>query len=194
MAFSRQILRLLAVASVLAAAGCTAVMNQTNDKPIESDPGSRTFGAYIDDQSIESTATVNIRKTDPGLQNANIVVTSYNGVVLLSGQVPTEELRTVAAEVAARVKNVKRVHNELTAGFSSELAVRSADTVITTKIKSKLLTSRGIKDSRVKVVTERGAVYLMGLVTREEGDIAAKVAQNTGGVQRVTILFEYVDG
>ena len=173
--------------------GCTAILSETNDKPIEDDPGRRSFGATIDDQSIETTATVNIRKTDAGLEHANVVVTSYNGIVLLCGQVPNEQLRDTAAQTAARVKNVRAVHNELTVGENTGFAVRSSDTLITTKVKSRLLAAANIKDSRVKVVTENGAVYLMGLVTREEGDIAGREAQNTGGVQKVVRLFEYVD-
>jgi osmotically-inducible protein OsmY len=192
--FQKIVHALMACAAAALLSGCTAILSETNDKPIETDPGSRTFGAVIDDQSIETTATVNIRKTDPGLQHANIVVTSYNGVVLLSGQAPNEELRALAAETAARVKNVRRVHNELVVGENTGFAARSADAVITSKIKSKLLAAKGIKDSRVKVVTEHGAVFLMGLVTQAEGDIATQAAQETGGVQKVVRIFEYVDG
>lgn len=174
--------------------GCTTVLTQTSDKPLESDPGSRTLGAVIDDQGIETTATVNIRKTDPALEEANIVVTSYNGVVLLSGQAPNEDLRTRAAQVAASVKNVRRVYNELIVAPNSEFAVRSSDTLLTAKVKTRLLATKGIKDSRVKVVTENGTVFLMGLVTHAEGDIAGKITQETGGVQKVVRMFEYVDG
>ncbi|HEY3699058.1 MAG TPA: BON domain-containing protein [Spongiibacteraceae bacterium] len=182
------------IVAAIALTGCTAILSETNDKPIESDPGSRSFGNVIDDQSIETTATVNIRKTDPNLEHANVVVTSYNGIVLLCGQVPNAELRNTAAQAAALVKNVRAVHNELTVGENTGFAARSSDTLITTKIKSRLLTAANIKDSRVKVVTENGSVFLMGLVTRAEGDIAGKIAQDTGGVQKVVRLFEYVDG
>jgi len=175
---------LFAVVFGVLLAGCASM---------ESDPGSRTLGSVIDDQSIEATASANIRKIDPALQSANVVVTSYNGTVLLSGQVPNEDLRAQAAHAAASVKSVKRVYNELSVGPNAELAVRSSDTLLTTKVKSRLLAAKGIKDSRVKVVTENGSVFLMGLVTQAEGDIAGKVAQETGGVQRVVRIFEYVD-
>jgi osmotically-inducible protein OsmY len=189
-----QFSKVLLLAAAIAATGCTSIISETTDKPIESDPGSRTFGAVIDDQSIETTVTVNIRKTDPNLDLAHIVVTSYNGVVLLSGQVLNEELRTRAAQVAATVKNVRVVRNELVVAENSGFAARSSDTLLTTKIKSKLLTAKNIKDSRVKVVTENGVVFLMGLVTHAEADIASTVAQETDGVQKVVRLFEYVDG
>lgn len=183
----------LLLTSTLAFNGCTTILSETNDKPIEDDPGRRSFGSIIDDQSIETTATVNIRKTDPQLEEAHVVVTSYNGIVLLSGQVPSEELRNTAAQTAALVKNVKQVRNELTVGDNANFAARSADTLLTTKIKTKLLTAANIKDSRVKVVTENGTVFLMGLVSRAEGEIAANVVQNTDGVQKVVLLFEYID-
>jgi osmotically-inducible protein OsmY len=98
----------------------------------------------------------------------------------------------LAAQTAAAVKNVRRVHNELTVGPDSSFLARSSDTLITSKVKARLLATKGIKDSRVKVVTENGAVFLLGLVTHAEGDIAAQAAQETGGVQKVVRIFEYV--
>lgn len=182
----------LPLAAALLLGGCTAILTGTSDEPIKSDPGSRTFGSVIDDQTIETTATVNIRKTDPDLEHANVVVTSYNGVVLLSGQVPTEEARNAAAQTTALIKGVRRVYNELKIGDNTGFSVRSSDALITTKIKAKLLTAANIKDSRVRVVTEDGTVFMLGLVTRVEGKIAGKVAQNTDGVQKVVLLFEYI--
>lgn len=190
---TRPILTLLPFAIALLLGGCTAILTETNDKPIEEDPGRRSLGSIIDDQSIETTATVNIRKTNPSLEQANVVVTSYNGIVLLSGQVPSEELRNAAAQTTALVKNVRQVHNYLTIGDTPGFAARSADTLLTTKLKAKLLTAANIKDSRVKVITENGEVFLLGLVTHEEGNIAGNVAQNTDGVQKVVMLFEFVD-
>jgi osmotically-inducible protein OsmY len=191
--YLKQLAKVSMLLATLTAGGCTTILSETTDKPLESDPGARTFGAVIDDQSIETTATVNIRKTDPNLDLAHIVVTSYNGVVLLTGQVLNEELRVRAAQTAAAVKNVRVVRNELVVAENSSFAARSSDTLLTTKIKSKLLTAKNIKDSRVKVITENGAVFLMGLVTHAEADIASTVAQETDGVQKVVRLFEYVD-
>ncbi len=186
--------RMALLAALVGASGCTTILSETTSKPIESDPGSRTFGALIDDQSIETTATVNIRKADPNLDLAHLTVTSYNGIVLLTGQVINADLRTLAAKTAASVKNVRQVRNELEIGANSSFTARSTDTLLTTKVKSKLLARNDIKDSRVKVVTENGIVFLMGLVTHAEGDIASQVTQDTSGVQKVVRLFEYVDG
>jgi osmotically-inducible protein OsmY len=179
--------------TVLAGSGCTTIVSGTTSKPIESDPGSRTFGAVIDDQSIETTVGVNIRKADPNLDLAHLTVTSYNGIVLLTGQVINAELRALAAKTASMVKNVRQVRNELEIGANSSFTARSTDTLLTTKVKGKLLGRNDIKDSRVKVVTENGIVFLMGLVTHAEGDVASQVAQDTSGVQKVVRLFEYVD-
>jgi osmotically-inducible protein OsmY len=173
--------------------GCTSIISESSDKPIESDPGSRTFGAVIDDHTIETTVGVNIRKADPALDTAHVVVVSYNGIVLLAGQVPTDEMRQLAADVASRVKNVKSVYNELSVGPNASVAARANDALLTTKIKSRLLGTAHIKDSRVEVTTEYGAVYLQGIVTRTEADIATDAAQNTDGVQKVVRLFEYID-
>ncbi len=192
--FAISIFAVLPITAALTLGGCTAILSGTSDKPIESDPGSRSFGSVINDQTIETTATVNIRKTDAALEEANVVVTSYNGIVLLSGQVPNAELRNTAAQAVALVKNVRSVRNELTVGENTTFAVRSADTLLTTKIKAKLLGAANIKDSRVKVVVENGTVFLLGLVTHAEGSIAGNVAQNTDGVQKVVLLFEYIDG
>jgi osmotically-inducible protein OsmY len=136
---------------------------------------------------------VNIRKADPALDQAHVVVVSYNGIVLLAGQVPREELRDVAAQVAAKVKNVKRVYNELTVGENASFAAHANDALLTTKVKGRLLGTAHIKDSRVEVTTENGTVFLQGIVTRAEADIATDAAQNADGVQKVVRLFEIIE-
>ncbi len=179
--------------SALQLTGCSNIIGATTDKPLEQNQTSRSVGSAIDDQVIETTTLVNVRKSHTALENAHLVINSYNGVLLLAGQVPSEETRQIAAQTAARVQNVKRVHNELTVGPNTELLVRTSDTGITTKVKSKLLTHREVSGRRIKVVTENGVVYLLGLVSRQEADLASVLAQQTGGVQRVVRLFEYTD-
>lgn len=173
--------------------GCTSLVSATTDAPLESDPTKRSLGNVIDDQWIETTVVVNARKSHPELEHARLIAVSYNGVVLLAGQAPSAEARAAAAEAASRVKNVRRVHNEITVGPNSSLAARSSDTLLTSKVKSKLLVNRNTDGTGVKVVTEHGVVYLLGLVTREMADQATDVAQRTSGVQKVVRIFEYVD-
>jgi osmotically-inducible protein OsmY len=121
-----------------------------------------------------------------------IAVTSYNRKVLLTGQVPDERTRTEAASIVGRVDNVLSVHNELKVSGRVSLGTAAADTSITTRVKAALIDARDVQANTIKVVTEAGIVYLMGIVTRAEGDRAAQVASRVSGVQRVVTVFEYV--
>lgn len=172
--------------------GCTAIVSATSEGPIQEDPGERTLGAAIDDQIIETKALVNIRAADPALDNANIDAVSYNGILLLIGQVPSETLRQQAATIAANIKRVRRVHNELIVTGKTSLLVRSNDAWLSTKVRSKLAFSDKLDSGRIKVVTENGVVYLMGIVSGQEADIAADLVRQTNGVQRVVRVFEYL--
>lgn len=182
---------LQALALSLSLASCTQILTATNDAPIQEDPGSRSLGSYIDDQIIETKATVNIRKTRPELEDAHINVTSHNGIVLLTGQVANAELKQQAAAVADKLKKVRKVHNELSIGEASSMLTRSNDSWLSTKVKSRLSLNEQLDASRIKVVTEKGVVYLMGLVSKSESDIAARVTSETKGVQKVVRVFEY---
>lgn len=172
---------------------CAPIMDATSKGPIRQDPGTRTVGSALDDSNIENITLVNIRKIDQKMRRANITVVSYNGVVLLLGQVPTEDLRRRAAEVAADVKRVRQVQNALTVGPNTRASVRMYDSWLTTKIKTKFAFNQQVDSGRIKVVTENGHVYLMGLVRQAEADRAAQVAQRTDGAQRIVKAFEYID-
>lgn len=188
-------LRTICILTVVATlTGCSGVLTATRDTPMEGNHGTRTLGSTIDDQLIETRTGVNIAKADIALErDSRVVVTSFNGVVLLAGQVPTQELRQTAARVASEVQRVKVVHNELTVGPKLTLLARNNDALITTSAKSRLLADSSIPGRRVKVVTEAGVVYLMGLVRRAEADLAVQAVQQIGGVQRIVKLFEYID-
>ncbi|WP_372863515.1 BON domain-containing protein [Spongiibacter sp.] len=182
---------LLPFLMILSLSACTQILTATHDRPIEEDPGSRSLGSYIDDEIIETKATVNIRKTHPELDSAHITVTSHNGIVLLTGQVANLELREQAAEVANKLKKVRKVHNELSVGEPTSMLTRSNDGWLSTKVKSRLSLHEQLDASRIKVVTENGAVYLLGMVSKSESDIAARIASETKGVQKVVRVFEY---
>ena len=153
----------------------------------------RTVGAFVDDQTIELKVR-NAIHTDPGLRkNAHLSVTSMNGIVLLSGEVPTAEARDLAITQARTVAGIRQIVNELQVGPSASFASRSYDTWLTTKVKTRLVHTEGLDSTRVKVVTEDEVVFLMGLVTRREADLATDSARAVGGVDRVVKLFEYVD-
>lgn len=187
-------LQALTLALCLAATGCSSVLTATRDDPINDNRGTRTIGSKIDDSLIETKAAVNIAKAHPDLDKAShIVVASYNGVVLLAGQTPRSELKQAAEQAASAVQRVKRVHNEIQVIQPSSALARSNDSWLTTKIKAQMLTDANVPGSRIKVITENGIVYMLGLVTRAEGTRATSVVQGVSGVQRIVKLFEYID-
>ncbi len=187
-------LSLLALTLCLGLSGCSSVLTATRDEPINDDRGTRTLGSKIDDSLIETKVAFNVSKADPDLENgSHIVVTSYNGIVLLAGQTPREDLKAKAEQVAAAVQRVKKVNNELQVLDPSSVAARASDNWLTTKIKTQMLTDNAIPGSRIKVVTENGIVYLLGLVTRDEANRATNLVQGVGGVQKIVKLFEYID-
>lgn len=150
----------------------------------------RTAGTVIEDQAIELKATELIWK-DPELNNqSHISTTSYNQIVLITGQTPTEALRQRAQSKIASVAKVRHIHNELIVAAPSSLTTRSGDTVLTAKVKTKMFALKDIDGTRVKVVTENGVVYLMGLLSAPDADLAANAASTVSGVQKVVKLFE----
>ncbi|QBQ53430.1 division/outer membrane stress-associated lipid-binding lipoprotein [Nitrosococcus wardiae] len=152
----------------------------------------RTFGTVIDDQSIELKASATLRNDEVLHDSAHINVTSYNGMVLLTGETPNQELKKRATELIQPIPNIKQIYNELDILAPSSLVSRSNDSWITTKVKTKIAAEKGVNPTRVKVVTERGTVYLMGLVTAREAELATTIARHTQGVQRVVKIFEYL--
>ncbi|WP_372749257.1 BON domain-containing protein [Litorivivens sp.] len=185
-------LQILLISTLTLGSGCSSIISATSDGPIKEKPGERTLGAAIDDQIIETKALVNIRAAHPDLENARVDAVSYNGILLLVGQVPTEASRKLAAETAAHIKRVRRVHNELVVTGKISFLARSNDSWLSTKVKSKLALSDKIDSGRIQVVTENGVVYLLGIVSASEAEIATELVRQTNGVQRVVRVFEYL--
>nr|VFK58337.1 MAG: Osmotically-inducible protein OsmY, contains BON domain [Candidatus Kentron sp. TUN]VFK65692.1 MAG: Osmotically-inducible protein OsmY, contains BON domain [Candidatus Kentron sp. TUN]VFK67217.1 MAG: Osmotically-inducible protein OsmY, contains BON domain [Candidatus Kentron sp. TUN] len=152
----------------------------------------RSTGALVDDQIIEVKARNSLRTDENLWSQSHINVTCFNNITLLSGETPNDFLRDRAAEIVKQVPVVKKVHNEIAVVAPSSALSRSSDTWITGKVKTSLIAKGEIDATRIKVVTERGIVYLMGLVTRQEADIATDIVRRVGGVQRVIKLFEYI--
>lgn len=173
--------------------GCSSFIAATSHGPLHEDYGRRTPGTAMDDDLIETKIAVNLSKVDASFEAAKVNVHAYNGVVLLVGQVPTEDMKNVALDIAQKTRKVRRVHNELeVAGPVSTLA-NANDTWITGKIKSKFLLSEEVQSDRVVVITENGVTFLMGLLTREEADRASDIARNTSGVRKVVRIFEIIE-
>ena len=158
----------------------------------------RTFGTMVEDEGIEWKVRAAINQA--GLNeddHHNVKVTSFNRIVLLTGQVPDEAAKGKAADEAGRVEQVRGVHNELVVGPPTKLNIRSADTIITGRVKVAVATASDLKppaNVNNKVVTEDGVVFLMGLVTREEAEAITTAAQTVPGVRQIVRLFEYPDG
>ena len=150
----------------------------------------RTTGTYLIDEEIELKASSRIRESFG--DNTRVSVTSFNRRVLLTGAAPDAEVRTKVEEITLAVPNVRAAQNELMIGKVSSFATRTSDTYITTKVKARFLDDVRFNAHHIKVVTESGTVYLMGVVKREEAAAAAEVAARTAGVEKVVKIFEYM--
>lgn len=150
----------------------------------------RSTGAQVDDEAIELKIANNIG-TGYG-DRVHVNVTSYNGIVLLTGEVPTQDLVATIGEIARTTAKVKRVESDITVGPVASFGSRTNDSYITSKVKSRFVEANKFAANHVKVVTERQVVYLMGIVRRDEGDAAGQIAATTSGVVRVVKLFEYI--
>lgn len=151
----------------------------------------RTSGTYLMDEEVELKASGRIREAFG--KEAHVNVTSFNRRVMLTGEVPNDEVRSKVKEIVMGVPNVKEVQNELVIGGVSTFGARSNDAYLTAKVKTRLFDDKRFNANHVKVVTEAGTTFLMGIVKREEGDAAAEVAAKTSGVTKVVKVFEYMD-
>lgn len=165
----------------LAAGGIGAAAVMVDDR--------RTAGVYVEDENIEWKA---LGRFSNDFKDSHINATSFNRKVLLTGEVPTEE-RKRAAEAAVRsIPEVREVANELAVAGNTSITSRGNDSLITTNVKARMVGNGRFSTNHVKVVTESGAVFLMGLVTQAEGDAAVDIARSTAGVSKVVKAFEYL--
>jgi len=153
----------------------------------------RSAGTILDDQTSELKINKSIHADTKLMKNSRIKTTVFNGVALLVGQVPSEQHRKRAAAHARQQMKIKQVNNEIKITKPIGLKVQNNDTAITFKAKSSLLSAKGVSSAYIKIVSERGVVYLMGLVTRDEGNAAARTIQQVKGVQGIVKVFEYIE-
>jgi len=178
----------LAIVSLASLQGCIALVGagavagglSLNDR--------RTGGTQIEDQAIELKSGGRLREAIG--EKGHINVTSYNRIVLLSGEVPSDADKAAAEKAVAGIEGVTNVVNELEVGANSTISTRSSDTVITTRVKSALIDAKDVQSSAIKVVTDRGNVYLMGRVTEREATRAAEIARAQPSVLKVVRVFE----
>ena len=164
---------------VVGTAGAAAVM--ANDR--------RSTGTYVDDEGIEWKVVGLMSENHAG---AHVNATSFNKRVLLTGEVPTEAMRAKVEKEVRGLPQVRDVVNELQVAGASSMTSRGNDALITSNVKTRMVNNRAFSPNHVKVLTEGGVVYLMGLVTQAEGEAAVEVARTTSGVSRVVKVFEYM--
>lgn len=150
----------------------------------------RSSGAYVEDESIEWKVSSRIRERFGDAVHVN--VTSYNRIVLLTGEAPSEAIRSELGSVASGVENVRGIVNEVAIAGNSSLSARGNDTLITSNVKARFVDAQRFSAHVVKVVTEANVVFLLGVVTRAEGDEAAQIASTSKGVRKVVRVFEYI--
>ncbi|MBY0576563.1 MAG: BON domain-containing protein [Gallionellaceae bacterium] len=167
----------------VAATGVTAGVLMAQDR--------RTSGAYVEDEVIENKALSRIDSQYKDKVHVN--VTSFNRNVLISGEVPDEAAKIAIGKLITGIENVRNVNNELVISGPSSMTSRGSDSLITSNIKIRFMNNERFNATHVKVVTENGRVFLMGIVTHAEADTATELASTTKGVQHVVRLFEYVN-
>ena len=148
----------------------------------------RTAGVQLEDQNIELKSLTRIREAVADRGHVNI--TSFNRMVLITGEVVTEADRVAVEQAIARIENVRSTVNDLAVTAPSSLAARSSDTILTSKVKATYVDAKDLQSGAIKVVTERGTVYLLGRVTEREASRAAELARSISGVQKVVRVFE----
>lgn len=186
--------RLIAAGFLVLSTGCTSILVATTDENgIQEDPGMRTAGTIVEDESIETKITVNMKSMETAFRDAHFNVISHNGVVLLVGQVQSEALKVRAGEIAAAASaQIRRVHNELEVAGKTTMLSRTNDSWISTKVRTQMTANKDVPARQIRVITENGAVYLMGMVSQAAGDRAALLARNVAGVSKVVKVFEYI--
>jgi len=155
----------------------------------------RSSEMQLHDERIEINAAVELNSHDETRSKCHFNVTAYNGTVLVTGEAPTEKLRHKVISIVQTIKGVKLVHNEIKIAPLSSFTTRSQDSLITTKIKSSLSEIKnlpGFDSTRVKVITESGVVYLLGLVHEHEANVATEIARREIGVKQVVKIFELI--
>ncbi|MBL7251796.1 BON domain-containing protein [Alloalcanivorax sp. C16-2] len=186
-------LGLMALLATLMLSGCASLTKNMSQEPVDRDHGSRTFGAFVEDGNIERKIKINLARASAELDESHIVVVSFNGNVLLAGEVASDALRAQAGNIADRVRHVRHVHNELKVSGKTSTLARTNDSWLTTKVKSRLLVNSDAPGMRTKVVTVNGVVYLLGLLSHDEANAVVEQVKQVGGVQKIVKIIEYID-
>jgi osmotically-inducible protein OsmY len=148
-------------------------------------------GSVFEDENIENQAISQINSHHTGTVHVN--VTCFKRRLLLTGEVPSEASKSEIEKIVSGVANVRAINNELVVGSIRGIASRTSDSLVTSDVKLRFVKEGAFRTNQVKIITENGTVFLMGSVHRKEAASAAELASTTNGVQRVVMLFEYLD-
>ena len=181
---------LLLAAALPLVSGCAGVFVAGAGATVLMADDRRTTGVYVEDENIEWKA---LEKVVGDFKSAHVNTTSFNRKVLLTGEAPTEEMKKAIENAVTAMPEVKSVVNELVVAGNSSMTSRGNDSLITSNVKTRMVGNGKFSTNHVKVVTEAGAVFLMGIVTQAEGEAAVEIARSTSGVSRVVKVFEYVE-
>lgn len=187
----RKLLPVLVLALVPLLGGCPAIIATGVGTGVVVAEDRRTAPTIAEDNNIEIKASARIR--EKFADSVNVSTTSYNAIVLLTGTAPTQDAKREIERLVRAVERVRGINSELAVGPATPLSARANDGFITTKIKTNFIDANKFFPSHVKVVTEAGIAYLLGLVKRQEAKDAIDIARNTSGVAKVVTLFEYLD-
>jgi len=181
------------LAALMLVSGCSSLVSATREDPIGEDYSKRTAGAYVDDEFIETKSEVNFKKNDARFKQAQVSVNSYNGVVLLTGNVPAADMRDIATNTVKQIRKVRSVHNELRVAPPRSFSNKLSDGWLSTKIKTRLLFNGDIRSSQYQVIVNNGTIFLMGLTTRADADRLVQTVEKSYGVQKIVRVFEYIN-
>ena len=187
----KPIVKLAAVISLtLLLQACAAAVVAGGASAVTSASDRRTLGSQIDDSSIVVKAERALDANKMLKEKAHINVNSYNGILLLTGQAPTQDLVDTASQLVQGIQGIRDVQNQIRIGNPISFTTRSRDSWITTRVKGLLVADKEVSALNIKVITESGEVFLMGLVSSSEADKAVEIARHVNGVSRVVKAFE----
>ena len=188
---------LLAIIAQLLLSGCSTIATGSAEiTGLSLLHDRRSSESILTDERIEISSSIDLNSNKETRSKCHFNITAYNGMVLITGEAPTDKLRNKIVSIVRIIRGVKLIHNEIQIAPLSSLSTRSHDTLITTKVKSSISTIKnlpGFDATRIKIITESGVVYLLGLVHKSEADAATEMARKETGVKKVVKIFEYIN-
>jgi osmotically-inducible protein OsmY len=187
------------IRSLIIALPCFLIITNCANTPSKGDfnppppAGKRSLGEFVDDQKLESSVYANINSSSMDFTETHIRVNSFKGTVLLTGQVPDEELRAEAGRAATETQGAGSVHNEIQLASNTTFFTRSNDSGLEAKIRVKLLANREFQGNKVKIVVEDRVVFIMGHLTRKEAQLATDTVSNTDGIEKVVRVIDFIN-